>query len=339
MNNKLFLRRVSAWILFYGGITGFLSRTSQSGGIILAYHRVLPKESRQLRWMQPGMYVTEDAFEKQMRYLASNYRVVHLDELKGMRDLKGVCVITFDDGWADNFTYAYPVLKRYGLPATIFVTTGLIGTSLWHWPDRVSYYVHHMDTGRFLELFDVVRSAVGENWIYFPSGFHDRHDLAGKLIGLMKSLDHGKLQLVMDILDRNMERLKAELQAQRPWLNWEEVKKMSDCVSFGSHTHSHKILTSVPIEKVHDELEISQRVLSEQIGKSIDSFCYPNGNYDYGIITELRNAGFEFAVTTQKGTIKGSKSFLELNRLMIHEDMTNTIPLFICKLANRLSFF
>lgn len=339
MNAKLLLRRVAAWALWHGGVTERLSRRSRDEGFILAYHRILPKKSSAVQWIQPGMYVAEETFEKQMGYLASNYRVISLNELKDTRDLDRICIITFDDGWADNFTHAYPVLKRYGLPATVFVTTGLIGTSQWHWPDRISYYVHRMSAGSLSGLLDLVRNTIGKSGAILSLCFDDRQDLAGKLIAFLKGVDHEKRYLVMDALDRAMEQLKVELQEQRPWLTWEEVRKMSDCVSYGSHTHNHEILTSIPLENVRHELETSRKVLSEQIGTPVDFFCYPNGNYNDAIMNELKIAGYKLAVTTWPGTIGSSKSPLELNRLMVHEDRSSTIPLFACKMTTGMPFF
>lgn len=339
MNTKLFVRKVAAWSLYHGGITKHLHQRSDREGIILAYHRILPRRSSDIQWIQPGMYVAEDTFEKQMRYLALNYKVIHLDEIKEMRDLAHVCVITFDDGWEDNYTYAYPVLKRYRLPATIFITTNLIGSSLWPWQDRISYYIHNIDDWMFPDLIDTIYNVSGMEEIFFLRNSRNRHEFAEKLISHMKNFGYDKLCLTMDIVDRNMYELKAKLQEKRPWLTWEEVDEMSDWFSFGSHTHNHAILTSVPIKIVQQELETSRRVLFERVRKSVPSFCYPNGDYNDDILRELRNTGYDLAVTTRPGTIHGSKSPLELNRLMIHEDKSSTIPLFACWLANNIPFF
>lgn len=101
-------------------------------GLVLMYHRVLRKRDIP-RDLHPGMYVTSDDFERHARYLAAHHQVLTLEEfaewLEGTRQCDRVpCAITFDDGWEDNYTEAFPILQRYRLPATIFLITDAVGT-------------------------------------------------------------------------------------------------------------------------------------------------------------------------------------------------------------------
>jgi peptidoglycan/xylan/chitin deacetylase (PgdA/CDA1 family) len=107
---------------------------------VLMYHRVLPQSEAAAAAIHPGMYVTPEAFVKQLRYLSRVYEIVSLDQyfdwLTGGRTYTKIpCAITFDDGWADNYRYAYPLLQRYRIPATIFLVTNDIGkTEMLTWP-------------------------------------------------------------------------------------------------------------------------------------------------------------------------------------------------------------
>ncbi len=124
------------------------------------------------------------------------------------------------------------------------------------------------------------------------------------------------------------------------WLNWDEIKEMSQFgISFGAHTHNHFILTQIPINIVKDEICTSKQVLSKNLGCSVNLFCYPNGNYSPDIINTLREEGFEFAVTTEKGTINKSSDNLLLKRFLLHEDMTKFIPQLACKLTDKIPYF
>jgi hypothetical protein len=95
--------------------------------------------------IQPGMYVCAKTFEAHVVYLQKHFVVLALDDLLERWRIdqldadKAYCVITFDDGWQDNYQFALPVLKQYGLPATIFLATDFIGTDRWFWPDQVMY--------------------------------------------------------------------------------------------------------------------------------------------------------------------------------------------------------
>ncbi|MCB9798586.1 polysaccharide deacetylase family protein [Candidatus Nomurabacteria bacterium] len=98
-----------------------------TNGSILMYHSVGDNGSH--------ITVSEHNFLKQMQYLkARRFNVVSLEELacalRENRDISNMVVLTFDDGYEDNYTVAYPILKKFGFPATIFVATGLIGKSL-----------------------------------------------------------------------------------------------------------------------------------------------------------------------------------------------------------------
>lgn len=130
---KQWSKRLWAWLLYYTGFVRLYSEYWLNGkAVVLTYHRVLdgPDISEA---MHPGMYVTREVFERHLEYLSKKYCVVTLNQLRewiqGKLSFPGTpCAITFDDGWDDNYRNAYPLLKRFNLPATIFVITGDIGS-------------------------------------------------------------------------------------------------------------------------------------------------------------------------------------------------------------------
>src|SRR5262245_54886386 len=102
---------------------------------ILGYHKVSPDQHPFFEPLHP------DTFEQQMRFLKSCYTVLSLAELVS-RSMRGdvperAVAITFDDGYRDNYEYAFPILKKYQFPATIFVATGAIGTRELIWHDQI----------------------------------------------------------------------------------------------------------------------------------------------------------------------------------------------------------
>jgi peptidoglycan/xylan/chitin deacetylase (PgdA/CDA1 family) len=109
---------------------------------ILLYHRILDLQKERSPCSLPGVIVSVKMFDQQMRYLSKNYHVISMESLVDRKKSnlpfpkKGV-VITFDDGWKDNYSYAFPILKRYHLPTTIFLTSGYIGTNKTFWPEQV----------------------------------------------------------------------------------------------------------------------------------------------------------------------------------------------------------
>ncbi len=144
---KTSLKILLAGFLFYSGLLWvyLFLRDNLFGSEkvrILLYHRVLDLQREKDFCSLPGIIVSVKMFDEQMKYLSENYNVISLenlvDSLKNNLPFpkKGV-VITFDDGWKDNFSFAFPTLKKYNLPATIFLTSGYIGTNKTFWPEQV----------------------------------------------------------------------------------------------------------------------------------------------------------------------------------------------------------
>ena len=123
-------------------------RRRKSGNVqILTYHRVIPEPDE----FFPSMSV--DGFERQMEYLASSCHVMALSEAVEAIEQRAVpnnaVVITFDDGYRDNYDYAYPILRSLSLPATIFLSSGVVGTDGILWHDRVVRAFHRSELRRF----------------------------------------------------------------------------------------------------------------------------------------------------------------------------------------------
>ena len=141
---KSSLKSIAANTLHLGG--HFKRRASEDGAWrILMYHRINQPDLLGHQ-MQPGMYVRPESFEMQMRFLKENYNVVRLQELsekigKGEKVTPGTIAITFDDGWLDNYTEAFPTLRKYELPATIFLATKYINSTETFWSDGIPYAI------------------------------------------------------------------------------------------------------------------------------------------------------------------------------------------------------
>src|SRR4030095_13864207 len=100
------------------------------------YHRVLEKEEPYLDHSQPGMVVTLPTFERHLSFVERHFDIAPLSSILDVETgrRRPRCVITFDDGWRDNYELAFPALRKRGLPAAIFVTTDFIGGDrvFWH---------------------------------------------------------------------------------------------------------------------------------------------------------------------------------------------------------------
>ncbi len=272
------VRKAAAGLLFQSRLITILSHFGSRRRLILAYHRVVPEDSEDLSFVQPGMYVCGATLDMHIRYLRAHYDVLPLEELIST-EADNACAITFDDGWRDNYVTAFPILRAHGVPATIFLATGLVGTTVWPWPDRICFYIHKASPTAFSEVFESAwRQEVGE-----PSGTParsaDAFAAAEEVLRRLKHVEHRLLQRIVVRIDDRFRELHAALHGQRPWLTWEEALEMgSHGISFGSHTENHVILTNVPPAEARAEIVNSGTVLAAKVGKPTAAFCYPNGS-------------------------------------------------------------
>lgn len=222
----------------------FRADKSRALSVILNYHSIHPTHLTSTR---PGDFL------EQMEYLKSHFTVISLADFYGLRTKKQsllgkLAVITFDDGYRDNYDYAFPILKKLGLPATIFLTTGFVNGEI-----------------------DITRECKS-------------------YCGL-------------------------------PHLEWRQIKEMRENgIGFGAHTHSHPILTEIPLGEAEREVLVSKQVLEESLGATVNHFAFPLGQprtFNEPIIGLLKKHGFELACSTIWGSDNGSTDLFALRRVRI----------------------
>jgi len=339
MSFGITLKKAISTVLYFSAGSLINNHNSKGGCIILAYHRVLPENDERIALTQCGMYVTTRTFEAHMGYISKNYKVMSLEDLHEAKDLSRTCIITFDDGWSDNYEYAYPILKKYGFPATIFVSTSLMGTTEMPWPDKL--YVFAMkapdemlsDIHAVLEkTFTVPKEKTG----LLMTLLNNRVLYAENIISIIKTLEGHQLDVFVRMLDGKLEQTCSRIDIMKPWLSWDEITEMSkNRITFGSHTHNHVILTNVTEEKAEQEVVLSKQQLSKMIDKPVRMFCYPNGNYNSRTVDILKKHDFNIAVTTESGCFNGKGDFLTIPRIMLHNDISSTVPMFWAR-TNRI---
>ena len=302
------------------------------------YHRVLTGAEIARQSVQPGMYVLDSVFLEHMRFLKDNFTVLSLQELlkhwqRGTWDEKArYCVVTFDDGWLDNYHHAYPILKRVGIPATIFLPTDYVGTEQWFWPDQLSFLLRAVTDrplakGHMTKVEQALSPFLPQDTQRFMEALARREPIADLMIERCKHLPIEQIRKLIEVLASE---LKAPLPNDRVIVNWDEVREMSkNGLSFGSHSCSHCILTTVSPDEASGELTRSKRVLLGQNVNFVPVFCYPNGNHDARIEKQVQTCGYEAAVTVRMG-VEGRTpaNRFAIHRVGVHNDVTSTIPLF-----------
>jgi peptidoglycan/xylan/chitin deacetylase (PgdA/CDA1 family) len=214
--------------------------------IILMYHNIgIPPKGARI----PNLYVTPRMFRFQMAYLkTAGFRVLSIPDLLAVVEAgeprQNVAAITFDDGFADFYDNAWPILNAHGYPSTVYVVSGLVS---------------------------------GHN------AWDDRHEVIKK-----------------------------------PLMSWDRLIEISGKgVQIGSHTRTHPQLTALSPDALKEELSASKREIEEQLGRPVVHFCYPYGDHNDRIREAVKNAGYRYAVTTQRGHVSRGNDPCALRRIPI----------------------
>jgi peptidoglycan/xylan/chitin deacetylase (PgdA/CDA1 family) len=266
--------------------------------VILMYHRFSEKTE--------PFKTRQDIFENQIRFLTKKYRFVSLkdysDILSGKRmSLPGNSIIlTIDDGYEDNYTFAYPILKKYSIPATIFLAADFVDRKCWLFSDKLQFIlknakdpVFEFPLGSTIHHFDV---DTFEKW----------HRTQLTIFNFCKTLNQDdKERFVSELAKHVRVDVPEKTNGEFSPLNWNQIREMKiDGVEFGSHTCSHPILSSLTQKQIEYEVIDSRKEIEKNINSEVYSFCYPNGqpaDFDNRVVDVLGKAGYSCAVTTVPG--------------------------------------
>jgi len=347
---KILLRWLIAGAIYYSSLLSlYRLLCGKRNPIILNYHRVL-SPAAQNEAVPAGMVVRPQTFAKHLRYLKRHCRVVSMEQLIESRERneptgRPLCAITFDDGWRDNYDEALPLLRRYGLPATLFISTGFIGNGQTPWFYRLGHVLHALAA-----VSDDRCAALRSNaHLNLPAALVDW--LAGStlqrqrdietVIEAIKTLPGAELESVVERLRLLLASAGQTVNGNdAAMLDWEQLREMArTSFEIGSHGVTHLILTQIPELAVKAEVFESKHCLEEQLRQSVSGFSYPNGDYSAEVESLVRTAGYRYACTTKPGSVKSDDNPYRLNRIPLHEDITFTTALFACHISGVFEHF
>lgn len=276
---------------------------------VLNYHMIADK---------PNGFFPETSvedFEKAVVHIKKYYKVTSLediiDRVKSGRSIRGCLAVTFDDGFKDNYTIAYPILRKYNVPATIFISPGFIETGKVPWFIKVRYIFMQTPLKR-------IRSNIGGQEYDLIMETSRERFLASEdfMCYLKRCEDDNRGRLLNELCDQLGINDFSEINDLM--LTWEQIREMSNGgVSFGAHTMSHPVLARLTPEEAQEEIKESKKKIEAMIGKRVDSFSYPFGkrtDYSESLISLLRKMNFECAVTTEASSNRGRVNLFELHR-------------------------
>ncbi|HUE99901.1 MAG TPA: polysaccharide deacetylase family protein [Anaerolineales bacterium] len=241
---------------------------------VVNYHRIDDPNRQDFDSFKPNVSATPGDFHHQVEYLAKWFNVVSLKDivewLDGHKDLPPyAALITFDDGYLDNYTSAFPILRRHNFPALIFLTTEHIGTDAPFYWDMAAYCFSH--TQRDHLTFPDGRI------VHWP-GREQLDRVSKNWIESMKTLPQAEKEFHVQRLPESLGVAVPEGFFRKLMMGWDQVREMcKDGIEFGAHTMHHPILTRVPLEQVREEVEGSKSRIEKELGESVLGFAYPNG--------------------------------------------------------------
>lgn len=305
---------LGAGLLYYSGILPlwFLVRAWLRGNeevCVIGLHRVLSEEQESRVNSLEGIVMRERTFAQLLEYLERHFTAVSLDAfVDGRRaaDSKPRCLLTFDDGWRDNFSTALPWLKKYRIPAVIFAVTGFIEKHETFWVEYLR------QAWRNPERQPQIRTAL--------QGFSQSCPGDASFEVVVEYLKHLPARNRSLFLEPWLAQADSTDGSPDEMITWEEAAKLeSEGVAIEAHTVSHPLLVYEDEPTVNQELAKSKSMLEEKLKKKIRAFAYPNGSWNDRVRQQVRMAGYQCAFTTIPGWHSQGEDPYTIRRIMLHE--------------------
>ncbi len=314
-------------LLLCTGIPTYLSKR-RNYIYVFNYHRVRG-EYINPDFDESSFGITAEQFEEQMAWVTKNFHVLSEQDLISTKkngignvkqsNKKPLAMITFDDGYADNYKIAYPILKKNKLPATFFIPTKIFQERKLGWWDIISYYLKHAKKEIFIfrgDTFDISKASKAA---------------MEKIIIMLKQTPELKigdflqeLKLATNSNDPLEEFQDAEL------MTWAQLKEMQqNGMSIGAHSHSHKILSQLSLAEQKEEIIGCKNILEKNLNTKIESFAYPVGMYSHFYQETkkiIEHAGFSLAYSFMTGAARANHlDFYDIQRVYAPGDMDSFI--------------
>jgi glycosyltransferase involved in cell wall biosynthesis/peptidoglycan/xylan/chitin deacetylase (PgdA/CDA1 family)/SAM-dependent methyltransferase len=307
--------------------------------LVLMYHRVA--DGCADPW---SLCVSPQRFAQQLEVLRRYTHPMQLQELvkaasSGNIPSAGV-VVTFDDGYADNLHNAKPLLERYDIPATVFVTTGYFQDRGEFWWDELERIL--LQPGTLPGVLRLIINGTVHQWELGEASYYgeerwwrdrswkapkdpptSRHSIYVSLWRLLKLLPHSERR---NLLNKLLAWARAESQV-RPThraLSLQEIVDLAQgkLIEVGSHTVTHPVLAMLPLDLQRDEIQQSKASLENILERSVTSFAYPYGarcNYTDETVATVRGAGFTCACSTLTGFVNRGVDRFQLPRVQVED--------------------
>lgn len=242
--------------------------------ILLGYHRICSKDSNDGLFNSDLISCAEEQFEKEVKFLKNNFDILTFKDLDALGTNRGryrIAIITFDDGYLDNYLKAYPILKNNNVSAVFFIVPGVIDGFVEPWWELLAYY--------------------------------NKLDLISEIMSMAPSALNKKMSEINE--ESNLIPLRKGYFIDK-FMNWEQISEMhNNGMEIGCHTYSHYILSRCNNSEKIDEIIKAKDIIEDKINDKIVSFAYPIGStstYNEECITALKQMEIQYAITYNNST-------------------------------------
>ncbi|HEY3486704.1 MAG TPA: polysaccharide deacetylase family protein [Gammaproteobacteria bacterium] len=273
--------------------------------LIICYHRVVADFQASTAYSIAPMLTGERTFELHLDWIGRRFQFVTLDEMaawmEGRKTFnRPIVAITFDDGYVDVYRHAFPILRRKGIPAAVFVVTDRTGTA---------------DLQTYDELYLLLRAAF-LNWpepnrrfvelllgLEIPPSVLKKIETAAvnpvqATWALIENMPQTGMKKVLEAL-RTQAEIPAGARAELCAMNWEMLREVAQSdITIGSHTRTHPFMILENWERMVDEIRGSREDLQRRLGTPVEHFAYPSGAFDSAVVSAVAAAGYRYAYTS-----------------------------------------
>jgi peptidoglycan/xylan/chitin deacetylase (PgdA/CDA1 family) len=343
---RFYLRKLFILLMRWIGIIRLFQFIYRNQIVILMIHGVMDERDNP-SWVPLRPRLSRKKLEEDLWILSRRYRFVSLEDavdmLQGVKPMQPYSmVLTFDDGYRNNFTHALPILRRYNAPATYYIPTGFLDNPKPFWFDRLDYALQQTQVnGREGKVASFTMNLDSSNRTALRESYK-------RLRHTAKDLEMSDLEFLREMeglagqLEEESGRALADIQYDDDWsaiLTWDQIEKDGNGnVTIGSHTVDHIRLGLVEAEIACDQLARSKRDIEIHTGKSCLSLCYPNGSFTDETIALAKDCGYLCGVTTKEGLNRPGDDTMRLRRVNVPTNVnSNELLMRICGLSRSMS--
>jgi len=337
------MKNAIAYFLYYTGILFIIKKYKlKNKSIVITYHRIMPEEISDTSFSTDGIIVRPDTFNKHMSFVKKHFNILtisnfcqhmHQDDFPN----KPSCLVTFDDGWIDNYIYAFPLLKKHSIPAIIFLPINYIDHTK---SDKTEFKVFWQeDLGRKLSHLINLNSVNSNSFLkkynlnnLFTLDIKLRKQVILSFVNKIKQRPYTEINALLNQINEITGNIIDQDHIDK-YFNWDNAKEMAQAsISFGSHACSHRILTRMKKPEIETELLTSAHKIKEHISNIPLTIAYPNGNSNSTVQLISKDSGYSIGFGTNPGFTTSADNPYDIKRINIHEGKSSNIPLFMMAL-------